>query len=93
MRPKIYQNVGFHEIRDFATLVNKCMMFDKASKARRNFYKMVNENKGKGSDRGKPYGKDKGRRILVVAPSQVGEAKCGGMGHYVNECKKDAVLY
>jgi len=47
--------VCFHEIRDFSTLVNKYRMFDEAGKAKVNFYKAVNEKKGNGNDRVKPY--------------------------------------
>jgi hypothetical protein len=47
--------VCFHEIRDFDTLVNKCRMFDDPGKAKANYYKAVNERKGKGHDHGKPY--------------------------------------
>lgn len=51
LHPHIYQHVGFHEIRDFVTLVNKCQIFDEASKAKTNFYKLVNDKKGNGHDR------------------------------------------
>lgn len=46
----------FHTILNFDTLVNKCRMFDDAGKAKDNYYKVVNEKKGRGNDRLKPYG-------------------------------------
>jgi len=98
LRPEIYQYMWFHEIRDFATLMNKCRMFDEACKAKKSFYKMVSDNKGKGCDRGKPYGKDKGEKNNFGCGSKPsrGDSRCytcGGSGHYANECKKGESCY
>jgi CRISPR/Cas system-associated endonuclease Cas3-HD len=57
LRPEIYQYVSFHEIRDFDTLVHKCRVFDDAGKAKVNYYKAVNDKKGKGHGFGKSYSK------------------------------------
>jgi len=77
---------------DFVTLVKKFRIFDEASKAKTNFYKMVNDKKGKGHDLGKPYGRDKAKKKEFGGGSKPsgGEVKCfkcGGLGHYPNECK------
>jgi hypothetical protein len=90
LRPEIYQYVCFHEICDFDTLVNKCRMFDEAGKAKVNYYKAVNDKKGKGHDRGKPYGKDKGKKMDVGCGSKpnVGDVrfyKCRTLGHYSSD--------
>ncbi|MCI79803.1 hypothetical protein A2U01_0101074, partial [Trifolium medium] len=47
--------IGFSEIRDFATLVNKSRICDDDGRAKTNYYKAVNDRKGKNQDRGKPY--------------------------------------
>ena len=97
LRPKIYQYVGFHRIRDFATLVNKCRMFDEASKAKPSFYKAVNEKKGMSNDRGKPYGNDNGKKKDFgdsSKPSRGDEVKCkncGRFGHRASDCKSTAM--
>ena len=81
------------EIQDFDTLVNKCRIFDEAGKAKASYYKEVNERKGIGHDRGKPYGNDKGRKKDVGGGSKpnvrdVRCYKCGILGHYASDCKK-----
>jgi len=88
--------VGFHEIRDIDTLVNKCRMFDEAGKAKAIFYKAVNEKKGSGNYRGKPYGKDKRKKKDVGGGSKPSGGdvrcyKCGNLGHYANDCNKGEV--
>lgn len=93
---KIYQYVGFHEIRDFDTLVNNCRIFDEAGKTKASFYKMVNDRKGKGHDCGKPYCKDNGTKKDFSGGSKPsgGDLKyfrCGGSGHYANDCKNPTV--
>ncbi|MCI65870.1 cellular nucleic acid-binding protein, partial [Trifolium medium] len=47
--------IGFSEIRNFATLVNKSRICDDDERAKTSYYKAVNDRKGKGPDRGKPY--------------------------------------
>jgi len=62
--PEIKQFIGFHEIRDFPTLVNKCRIFYQDSKAMSSNYKMTSDTKGKGHERGKPYGVERVKRKL-----------------------------
>jgi len=72
LRPEIYQHVCFHEIGDFDTFVNKCQMFDEAWNDKVNYYKAVNDKKGKGHDHGSLMSRIKeGRGMLVVAPSRM----------------------
>ncbi|MCI37731.1 cellular nucleic acid-binding protein, partial [Trifolium medium] len=55
LRPDIKQLIGFSEIRDFPTLVNKSRICDKDIRAKVSYYKAVNEKKGRDFGRGKPY--------------------------------------
>ncbi|MCI53828.1 cellular nucleic acid-binding protein, partial [Trifolium medium] len=55
LRPNIKHMIGFSEIRDFATLVNKSRIGDDDGRAKTSYYKAVNDRKGKGQERGKPY--------------------------------------
>ncbi|MCI72918.1 hypothetical protein A2U01_0094182, partial [Trifolium medium] len=57
----IKQLIGFNEIRDFPTLVNKNRICDKDGKAKVNYFKAVNDKKGKDYGKGKSYDK-KGKR-------------------------------
>ncbi|MCI49257.1 GRAS family transcription factor, partial [Trifolium medium] len=47
LRPNIKQLIGFSEIRNFPTLVNKSRICEKDSRAKASYYKAVNEKKGK----------------------------------------------
>ncbi|MCI84403.1 cellular nucleic acid-binding protein, partial [Trifolium medium] len=53
--------IGFNEIRDFPTLVNKSRIYDKDGKAKTNYYKAANDKREKDYGRGKPYDK-KGKK-------------------------------
>ncbi|PNX70911.1 GRAS family transcription factor, partial [Trifolium pratense] len=47
LRPDIKQLIGFSEIRDFATLVNKSKICDEDGKAKSAHYKMMKDKRGK----------------------------------------------
>ena len=98
LKSDIYQYICFHEIRDFDTLVHKCCRFDDAGKARMNYYKAMNDKKGKGHGFGKLYNKDKGKKKDVGRGSKVNVVevkcfKCGIYGHFANDCKKGDSCY
>ncbi|MCI39560.1 cellular nucleic acid-binding protein, partial [Trifolium medium] len=93
LRPDIKQLIGFSEIRDFPTLVNKSRICDKDSRANANYYKAVNEKKGKDFGKGKPY--DKRGKKADESGSSGGKGggdkncfKCGLPGHRFFECPK-----
>ncbi|MCI93826.1 hypothetical protein A2U01_0115124, partial [Trifolium medium] len=48
LRPEVKHLIGFSEIRDFPTLINKSRICDEDVRAKTNHYKAVNENKRKG---------------------------------------------
>ncbi|MCI87671.1 hypothetical protein A2U01_0108956, partial [Trifolium medium] len=49
-------------------------------------YKMVNDKKSKGQDRGKPYaGNGKKRDVGGSSRKNVKCFRCGAMGHHVDE--------
>jgi hypothetical protein len=93
LRPDIKHLIGFSEIRDFATLVNKSRICDEDGRAKSTYYKMRNDKKGRGQDRGKPYD-NKGKKS-VGSSSGKGKGdggvrcfKCGAPGHKSYECGK-----
>ncbi|MCI43886.1 GRAS family transcription factor, partial [Trifolium medium] len=47
LRLDIKQLIGFSEIRDFPTLVNKSRICDKDSRVKASYYKAVNEKRGR----------------------------------------------
>ncbi|MCI46440.1 cellular nucleic acid-binding protein, partial [Trifolium medium] len=77
LRPDIKQLIGFSEIRDFPTLVNKSRICDKDSRAKANYYKVANEKRGKDMGRGKPYDK------IGKKPD---EGSSGGRGGGARDC-------
>ncbi|MCI31462.1 cellular nucleic acid-binding protein, partial [Trifolium medium] len=91
LRPDIKHLIGFSEIRDFATLVNKSRICDEDGKAKTNYYKSLSEKKGRGQDRGKPYA-DKGKKGVESSGGRKKNGgqcyKCGEMGHNSYECPK-----
>jgi hypothetical protein len=54
--PEIKQLIGYHEIRQFSVLINKCRIYEKDSRVRSAHYKSVSDKKGKNLDRDKTYG-------------------------------------
>ncbi|XP_045810171.1 uncharacterized protein LOC123904566, partial [Trifolium pratense] len=91
LRPDIKHLIGFSQIRDFATLVDKCRICDDDGKAKTNYYKAMSDKRGRGQDRGKPYG-DKGKKVAETGGGKKkggGQCyKCGEMGHKSYECPK-----
>ncbi|CAJ2645798.1 unnamed protein product [Trifolium pratense] len=89
LRPDIKHLIGFSQIRDFATLVDKCRICDDDGKAKTNYYKAMSDKRGKGQDRGKPYG-DKGKKVVESSGGKKrgsGQCyRCGEVGHKSYEC-------
>ncbi|XP_045791915.1 DNA-binding protein HEXBP-like [Trifolium pratense] len=83
--------IGFSQIRDFATLVDKCCICDDDGKAKTNYYKAMSDKRGRGQDRGKSYG-DKGKKVAETNGGKKNGGgqcyKCGEMGHKSYECLK-----
>ncbi|MCI86017.1 cellular nucleic acid-binding protein, partial [Trifolium medium] len=72
-----------------ANLVNKSRICDDDGMAKTNYYKAVNDRKGKGQDRGKPY--DNRGRGNTSGGRRQGNGnyyKCGERGHMSYECQK-----
>ncbi|MCI24862.1 GRAS family transcription factor [Trifolium medium] len=89
LRPNIKQLIGFSEIRNFATLVNKSRICDHDGRAKSNYFKAVNEKRGKDHGKGKPY--DKKGKKSEEGSSGKGKNdgkcfKCGLLGHRFFEC-------
>src|SRR4030043_2395549 len=96
LRPESKQFIGYQQIKVFAELVNKCRIFDEDSRARASYYKKVNDKKGKGQERGKPYGRAAGKGKTNGGSSSSGGGgslkcfKCGG-AEKIADCKQGAV--
>ncbi|MCI26687.1 cellular nucleic acid-binding protein, partial [Trifolium medium] len=89
LRPDVKHFIGFSEIRDFPTLLNKSRICDEDGRAKTNYYKAVNDKKRKGQDRGKPYGDKnrKGGESSGGKKKNIGHCfRCGEMGHKISEC-------
>ena len=92
LRPDLKQLVGILEIRNFANLVNKSNICDLDGKAKTSYYKEMNDKRGKGQDRGKPY--DKKNKGKVGGSGEKGKNandkcfKCGALGHRSYDCPK-----
>ncbi|MCI59238.1 cellular nucleic acid-binding protein, partial [Trifolium medium] len=81
--------IGFSQIRDFATLVNKSRICDDDGRAKVNYYKAVNEKKGKGLERGKPYdNRGRGNTSGGKKPVNGSCYNCGERGHMSYDCPK-----
>ncbi|MCI55046.1 cellular nucleic acid-binding protein, partial [Trifolium medium] len=59
LRPEIKKAVGYLEIRNFATLVNKSRIYEEDSKASSSYYKARGDKRNAGQNCNKPYDKPK----------------------------------
>ncbi|MCI51900.1 cellular nucleic acid-binding protein, partial [Trifolium medium] len=84
LRPDIKHLIGFSQIRDFATLVDKSGICDDDGRAKTSYYKAMSDKRGKGQDRGKPY-YNRGKRGVESSGGRKKNSgqcyKCGEMGH------------
>ncbi|MCI33859.1 cellular nucleic acid-binding protein, partial [Trifolium medium] len=91
LRPDIKHLIGFLQIRDFATLVDKSRICDEDGNAKTIYYKALSDKRGKGQDRRKPYG-DKGKKGVESSGGRkknCGQCyRCGEMDHKPYECPK-----
>ncbi|MCI60895.1 cellular nucleic acid-binding protein, partial [Trifolium medium] len=76
LRPDIKHLIGFSQIREFATLVDKSRICDDDGKAETSYYKALSDKRGNGQDRGKPYD-NKGKK---------GFESSGGRKKNVGQC-------
>ncbi|XP_050909666.1 uncharacterized protein LOC127123498 [Lathyrus oleraceus] len=100
LRPEIKQCIGYQEIHQFSTLVNKCKIYDEDSHARSSHYKSISDKRSGNHNRNKPYnvtnakGKQRFQPKTVGAKTQIGGGaptlvkcfKCGVLGHHALEC-------
>ncbi|MCI48738.1 cellular nucleic acid-binding protein, partial [Trifolium medium] len=91
LRPDIKHMIRFSQIRDFATLVNKSRICDDDGRAKTSYYKAVNDRKGKGQERDKPYdNRGRGNTSGGRNPGNENCYKCGERGHMSYDCPKKA---
>ncbi|MCI40174.1 cellular nucleic acid-binding protein, partial [Trifolium medium] len=89
LHPEVKHLIGFSEIGNFPTLVNKSRICDEDWRAKTNYYKAMNDNKRKGQDRGKPYGDKHKKGGESSGGNKKGGGncfKCGEVGHKIAEC-------
>lgn len=67
LRPEINQGIGYHKIRQFLKLVNRCKIYDEYSRAQVSHYKNLSERMGNQRHMGTPYSAptDKGRQRVA----------------------------
>ncbi|MCI47069.1 cellular nucleic acid-binding protein, partial [Trifolium medium] len=90
LRPDIKHLIGFLQIRDFVTLVDKSRICDKDGKAKTSYYKALSDRRRKGQDRGKPYD-NRGKKGVESSgrKKNVGQCyKCGEMSHKSYDCPR-----
>ncbi|XP_058767704.1 uncharacterized protein LOC131641421 [Vicia villosa] len=97
LRHDIKKAIGYQQITHFAELVYNSRIYDKDSRESGSHYKALNDGKGKGQYRGKPYVDKKKKAGYGGKPSGGGSSssvkcfKCGVEGHRANECNKNFV--
>ncbi|MCI61255.1 cellular nucleic acid-binding protein, partial [Trifolium medium] len=66
--------------------MTKARIYDEDGKAKSSYYKTLNDRKGKGPDRGKPYDNN-GRGVGGGKKQGNGQCyKCGARGHMSYDC-------
>ncbi|MCI09380.1 GRAS family transcription factor, partial [Trifolium medium] len=101
LRPEIKKAVGYQEIRNFATLVNKSRIYEEDSKASSSYYKARGDKTNSGQNRNKPYDKpnveQKDKQNATYERETRGGGipntprcfRCGAVGHMIAECKTE----
>ncbi|GAU38281.1 hypothetical protein TSUD_119620 [Trifolium subterraneum] len=101
LRPEIKAGIGYQELHQFATLVNKSRIYEEDNKAKYSHYKAQRERRNAGPSRSKPYDVQKGGRKgkqKINNERETGRGggsntprcfKCGGTGHKIAECKTE----
>jgi hypothetical protein len=101
LRPDIKKALGYQEIHNFATLVNKSIIYEEDSKASSIYYKARGDKRNAGQNRNKPYDKPKANEggnqeaTHERGPGRIGGHnsphcfRCGKAGHKIAECKTE----
>ncbi|XP_045802491.1 zinc finger CCHC domain-containing protein 9-like [Trifolium pratense] len=96
LQPEIKAGIGYQELRQFATLVNKSRIYEEDNKAKSNHYKALSDKKNAGQNRSKPYDKPKvdqeGKQKTTDGHDTSGGGRCyrcGETGHKIAECKAE----
>ncbi|MCI31215.1 hypothetical protein A2U01_0052427, partial [Trifolium medium] len=85
LRPEIKKAVGYQEIDNFATLVNRSRIFEEDSKASSNYYKARGDKRNVGQNRSKPYEVRRGDR-KDKQKDNTGRGKSGGGNSNLPHC-------
>ncbi|XP_058788212.1 uncharacterized protein LOC131662423 [Vicia villosa] len=96
LRHDIKKAIRYQQITRFEELVNKRRIYAEDSRESASHYKVLNDGKGKGQYRGKPYDDKKKKYGYDRKPNEGGTSapvkgfKCGVEGHRANECNKNS---